>query len=290
MKTTILIIIGLIIIITPFSIAIWNLIKSKPVTKDICYLCVITLIIGLPIMMIDRITEIPIPYIGIIKTATKQATLDAKEVSELKERILSQSATIDLVAQNATVAKKLSTEAKISYEDLSNKNEAADKELKKINDLNNFIITYLKALNDDAAAFEKLGTLSTDNNFPFHDISLSMYETIKLTHLHQTTISFTVTKLPKEFDLTKYNFTDFKKLLYNQHPKYHAYILDKIWDREDITKKEKILFLIEVRMTSNSLKAKNLAGILFAREYDDVSWDPFQYKPIDEKWEKIKDK
>ena len=134
MKATILLITGLIIIITPISIAIWNVIKSKSVTKDIYYICVISLIIGLPVIMIDRITEIPIPYIGTIKAATEQATSDSQEVSRLRKRIESQSATIDLVAQNATDAKKLSTEAKSLYEELSNKNILADKELKNISD------------------------------------------------------------------------------------------------------------------------------------------------------------
>ncbi len=134
MKATILLITGLLIIIAPISIAIWNVIKSKPVTKDIYYICVISLIIGLPVIMIDRITEIPIPYIGTIKAATEQATSDSQEVSRLRKRIESQSATIDLIAQNATDAKKLSTEAKSLYEELSNKNILADKELKNISD------------------------------------------------------------------------------------------------------------------------------------------------------------
>jgi tetratricopeptide (TPR) repeat protein len=94
----------------------------------------ISLISGVALIVIDRITEIPVPYIGAIKTAEKQATSDAEKISKLKERIEAQSATIDLVAQNATDAKKLSTEAKSLYEDLSNKNKIADKELKNISD------------------------------------------------------------------------------------------------------------------------------------------------------------
>jgi chromosome segregation ATPase len=132
MKDTILQIIGLIIIITPISITIWSFIRSKPYAKPMLLVSVISVFIGLPLIIINRITEITVGRVGTIKAATKQVTLDAEEVSKLRKRVESQSATIDLVAQNATDAKKLSTEAKNLYEDLSNKNILADKELKNI--------------------------------------------------------------------------------------------------------------------------------------------------------------
>src|SRR3990167_8484183 len=116
MKDTILQIIGLIIIITPISITIWSFIRSKPYAKPMLLVSVISVFIGLPLIIINRITEITVGRVGTIKTATKQVTSDAKEVSKLKERIVSQGATIDLVAQNSIDAKNLSTEAKSLYE------------------------------------------------------------------------------------------------------------------------------------------------------------------------------
>ena len=115
MKDTILQIIGLIIIVTPISITIWCFIRLKPYAKSMLYVCLISVFIGLPLIIINRITEITVGHVGTIKTATKQVTLDAEEVSKLRKRVEAQSATIDLVAQNATDAKKLSTEAKSLY-------------------------------------------------------------------------------------------------------------------------------------------------------------------------------
>lgn len=133
MPTIIFQIIGLIIIIFALTIIANSAIKKTPNVKTISFIMFpICLISGVALIVIDRITEIPVPYIGAIKTAEKQATSDAEKISKLKERIEAQSATIDLVAQNATDAKKLSTEAKSLYENLSNKNILADKELKNI--------------------------------------------------------------------------------------------------------------------------------------------------------------
>lgn len=134
MNATILLIIGLIIIITPISITFWCFIRLKPYAKSMISVCLISVFIGLALVFFDRITEITVEHVGTIKAATKQVTLDAKEVSKLKERIETQSATIDLVAKSASEAKNLSTDAKSLYEELSNKNKIADKELKNISD------------------------------------------------------------------------------------------------------------------------------------------------------------
>ena len=134
MTAIILLIIGLIIIITPISITFWCFIRLKPYAKSMISVCLIFVFIGLALVFFDRITEITVEHVGTIKAATKQVTLDAKEVSKLKERIEAQSATIDLVAQNASEAKTLSKDAKSLYEELSNKNKIADKELKNISD------------------------------------------------------------------------------------------------------------------------------------------------------------
>ncbi len=71
-------------------------------------------------------------------------------------------------------------------------------------------------------------------------------------------------------------------------PRFHADLIKKIWERkeEEISKIEKMSFLIEVLNTSNSLNAKNIAGILFDREYN-VNWDPFKMQPIYDKWDAI---
>ena len=108
-------------------------IKKTPNVKTISFIMFpIFLISGVALIVIERITEIPVPYIGTIKTAEKQATSDAEKISKLRKRVEAQSATIDLVAKSASEAKTLSTDAKSLYEELSNKNKIADKELKNI--------------------------------------------------------------------------------------------------------------------------------------------------------------
>ncbi|MBM4056405.1 MAG: hypothetical protein FJ264_17395 [Planctomycetes bacterium] len=126
-------IIGLVIIISLLPITIWCVTKKKPYLRTLIF-CVdpIFFIFGVILFKIDLIYEITLPEGTTIKTTLQKATLDAKEISALKERVEAQSATIDLVAKSASEAKNLSTDAKSLYEELSNKNKIADKELKNI--------------------------------------------------------------------------------------------------------------------------------------------------------------
>ena len=115
-----------------------------------------------------------------------------------------------------------------------------------------------------------------------------MYETIRLIHFQQKIMPIATTLLPKEVDFSKLSFSEFTQLLDSLPWKFHANLINKIWERkeEEISKREKMSFLIKVLKTSNSLRAKNLAGILFDREYN-VNWDPFKMQPIDDKWDEI---
>ncbi len=101
-------------------------------------------------------------------------------------------------------------------------------------------------------------------------------------------MNFSFVALSEELNFSKLSSSEFTQLLDSLHWKFHASLINKIWERkeEEISKKEKISFLVEVLKTSNSLKAKNFAGILFEREYN-VYWEPFKMDSICDKWDKM---
>ena len=165
----------------------------------------------------------------------------------------------------------------------------------KLSELNSFTLTFLKALGDDYKAFEQLGNWSADKNFAFHEISLNLYDTIRCIHFQQKSIPIVFTTTPPitvdsiAIDFSKLSFSEFKKLISSLPPIYHSDLIKKICERkeEEISKIEKMSFLVEVLNTSNSLNAKNYAGIMFEKEYNDVFWDPFKFDPINTKWKNV---
>ena len=208
---------------------------------------------------------------------------------------------VDIIADDL-IEKQITEKISPKIIELDNKLSEVSLELnkikedrKKLDELNDFILTFLKALGDDYKAFEKLGNWSADQTFDFHEISLNLYETIRCIHFQQKSIPIIVTTTPPitvdsiAIDFSKLPFSEFKTLLSSLRPRFHADLIYKIWEikEEEISKKEKISFLKEVLDTSNSLHAKNIAGILFEKEYNDVFWDPFKFDPINTKWKNI---
>lgn len=218
--------------------------------------------------------------------------LSMKSIKDLINKKVSER--VDIIADDL-IEKQITEKISPKIIELDNKLSEISLELnrikedrKKLDELNDFTLTFLKALGDDYKAFEQLGNLSADKNFAFPEISLSMYETIRLIHLQHKLIPFSIIAIPAEVDFSKLSFSGFTQLLDSLPCKFHASLIDKIWERkeEEISKREKMSFLIEVLKTSNSLRAKNWAGILFDREYN-VNWDPFKMQPIYEKWDDI---
>ena len=88
---------------------------------------------------------------------------DAAAVSQVRERIEAQNATIGAVAKQEGEAKKIT-------EELSAKSEDADKKLKAMDDAQQtatFAVVVQAALNDDRPSFDKLWALAEDKKSPF---------------------------------------------------------------------------------------------------------------------------
>ena len=91
----------------------------------------------------DEAIELTLKSVGTIKTAARQASADANVISDLRRRIERQSATIDLVAQQANTTLKLG-------EQLSEKTASTVKKLDDLNETltaaNNQVLSGIKSL------------------------------------------------------------------------------------------------------------------------------------------------
>ena len=77
--------------------------------------------------------------------------------------------------------------------------------------------------------------------------------------------------------------------LYNSIPtKFHPALISLIWNKKEISKKEKMQFLIEVLKNDKSLTAEYFAGNYLSEE-SSIKWDPFIIKPFLDWWEQNKD-
>lgn len=215
------------------------------------------------------------------------------EVETSVNRELDEDSIKSIIAEKITdklITEKISPKIKETEKTLKALSEQLDKAKDgstKLNELNNFTLTFLKAIGDDYKAFVQLENWSNDSSFAFSEISFRMYQTIRIIHYQQKQISISFIKFPDEIALSKMPFSEFQTFISQQDPIFHADIIKIISERSDIEQIEKTPFLIEVLNKSNSLLARNSAGTLFERAYKDFRWVPFNIDAVNTKWKEI---
>ena len=257
-------------------------------------ICVVTIIVGIAFTFHERALEITFSGIGTIKAAAKQAAIDANAVSDLKDRVESQSATVDLVAQSAAEARKivdkLTEKSQATDEKLDMIDETivkAQEALKEIKRITEFATDLLAAQNDNWKSFEQLRQWGDDTSFPLNEVAVNAYVKIRTSYGGPIKYGYLNIKWPKEDDPAKLSMQDFLKTYRSLNPIFHTDLVNTVWEREDIPKKKRMAFLHEVIRTSNSLTARDYAADFFVREAgdDDLKWQPFNIKPILNWWE-----
>lgn len=115
---------------------------------------------GLLLLLNERVTEVSFGKLGTIKAAAQQAVAEANEITEIRKRIENQSATVDLVAKQASESKALS-------EQLAQTLDVANKKLVELQEVTGFAVTVAAAQSDDRAAFDRLKAIGDTKDHPF---------------------------------------------------------------------------------------------------------------------------
>jgi hypothetical protein len=256
--------------------------------------CLIAVFAGLALTFHERITELSIKDVGTIKVAAKQAQADAAMITELKNRVEAQSATVDLVADQATKAKQLSQELadknKIAEEKLATLDTAiveAQESLSNLESASEYHSTFLAAQGDDREAYDRLKEWAEDESYPFRFQAEQAWNKILDDHSQmmftERTISWKEGVDPSGFTLTDLR-DEYQGASTDLKPAFIGYI----WKREDIPEGERLAFLVEVLGTDKSLKACEYAGRYF-KEGTELKVKPLAIDDMLDWWEENKD-
>jgi hypothetical protein len=286
--------IGLLFITSAVIIAGWWVARDCPHKNWMFAVCLLALFSGAFLIVQDRATEITVKGIGTIKAAAEQASIDAQVVRDLRERIEAQSATVDLVAQQATSAKQLG-------EELSQKAQVADKKLAKLDtalataqsrvgelqEVTEFTKTVLAAQNDDRKAFDRLGTWAGDPKFRFRSEAEAAWATVLDEHAKSLYMSGFTVPWRQGVDPTKFGINDLRQN-YAGAPVYlRPALIEYVWKREDISKKDRLAFLADVVADDPSLHAVEYAG-RFLSDALEAKLKPLAVKELLQVWNQKK--
>jgi F0F1-type ATP synthase epsilon subunit len=263
-------IIGIVLILTsPIFTVIWIITKNKN-KAPLITLCSIVMFAGFGLIMQDRITELTFEGVGTIKAATEQAQSDADTITYLKGRVENQSVTVDLVAKEASKAKKISEEVaennRRAEEKLYTLDEAitkANATLANLDATTEFTMIVLAAQTDDRKAYDMLKKMSEDTNNRFSSIATNAWNTIYESHNKLMYTSGLTVPWNKGFNPSQRSLTELDEAYHNASSQNKPALIEYIWGRNDIDEVDRLDFLIDVMKHDPSLAAVEYAGRYF---------------------------
>lgn len=250
--------------------------RGKPHNEQVKAMCFAIGILAIILIIFSSFTEAEIntPLVT-LKGTVEKIKIDAKQIEEFRKRIEDQSVTVDLVAKQASDTKKL-------YEDLLRKNDIADKKLKNIEDvlreaakassdlqsIVDFTMITVAAQNDDRTAFDKLVEIAQKENNKFSGFAVQIIEKIlvDINPLIQIRIYPPAPWEKMGIDPKTISSDDFVEAYRKSIATYRPSIISNLWSRKDISKREKIKFLVDVLKTDSSLSAVEYACRLINME------------------------
>ena len=216
-----------------------------------------------------------------------------KEVETRVDRELDVDSIKSIIADKTTdklIAIKITPKIKETEETLKSLSQQLDKAKEdsiKLNELNNFTLTFLKAQSDDSKAYEQLGTwgFGVDKSYPFREISANIYDSIRATYIEKLIPSFPVFIWPEGVDTKTFTCDNFKNYFKDMLPRFHADLVRLISENKNLSEENEIELLIDVLKPniSNSLKAKYHAGMILSDKFK-IPWQPFDYTPLTDEW------
>ena len=271
--------------------------RNKPLFRFVCLLTVTT---GFLLILKDRLIEFTLKDVFSIKTAVAQADADAKTIAAIKERVENQSATIDLVAQNAQRSLKLSeelndkikqTESELSKVKITS-SEAA-KAVHQLEAVTEFAQVVVAAQNDDRPSLDKLKTWADDSDYPMSQLARQAWIKTRIYYSGEEPKPSATATWEGTVAFTNIPMSELTQLYKQTKPFQHAHLVQQIWARKDVPKRERMAFLIDVMKTDVSISAVDNARKCFYGETDlpkgELATSPIILEPLYQWWEKNKD-
>ena len=283
-------VIGVILVFTSLAATAWWIGTGRRHRGSMVTLCGLAVFAGVFFVLQERVTEITFQGFGTIKAAANQAKSDASEVNQIKRRVQEQSATIDLVAHEAADAKKLIDELSRKSDLVDQKLRAVDKTLDKasktLSELETtaqFTTTVIAAQNDDRNAFEQLFVWANKKSHPFSSRAAQAWNTILDEHAKPFFSSGFTVPWREGLDPSALTLNELRKT-YESAPTYlKPGLIEYVWNRENIPKRERMQFLAGVIQRDQSLKAVEYAGRYFTQAAE-LKLKPLAIKQILDWW------
>jgi hypothetical protein len=160
--------------------------------------------------------------------------------------------------------------------------------LRELKQANEFIMTVVAAQSDDGEAFDKLEVLAGDTSYPFAQRAADVRLNIMQERAERPSGGRYRFTWPEGIDPSKLNIEELRKEYEKAPNDQRPDIITVIWQRGDISKKERMQFLADVMEKDKSQTARVYAGDFFTKAAS-LRINPMESKHLVNWWRNNKD-
>jgi hypothetical protein len=232
------------------------------------------LLVGMGILLSERVTGIKVSGIGVITAAAERAIADAKEIEQIRKDVAKQGETIGLVLRDANAARSkieqidsLLASAEARTATIEETARRADEGLTRIQTVSDFTLLLAQAQNDNRVAFNSLVRISEQPG-EFKQLAFNGVQQVLIDIDPLVSIRINP-KIPLEkygLNSASSSINEFDELYHRIPAYFKPDLLTKIWEAKHLTKKQKLEFFAEVLRTDDSLLGIQRACSLFNLE------------------------
>jgi len=159
--------------------------------------------------------------------------------------------------------------------------------LAELRQTSEYVMTVVAAQNDDRKAYDQLTKWANDKASPFSERAAQARVTILNEHASPWTLTGLKVPWKPDVDPSKVSFGALKSDFRAAGSQIRIGLLEYIWSRPDIPKRDKMEFLVEVMRTDHSLQVVERAGRFFLTE-SKQQLKPLAIDQMVDWWEKHK--
>jgi len=223
-----------------------------------------------------------------------EAASASRVITELQQRVQEQSAAVNVVAQQAAAATQAAeglraktTEVDSKVAQIDTALASARMKLEEIDRSAAFTSAVLAALSDDRRAYDQLEHWGTDPSYPLHDRALAAWQMVMDSHASVFVMEPAPVPWKEGVDPAKLTFDELRQTYEHAPAWLKPSILNYIWTREDIPKRDRLQFMADVMTNDASLKGVDEAGRLLSSALK-ANLKPLAIKALLDRWNDAK--
>lgn len=229
--------------------------------KRITALGALGLVLGLGLIIADRVTHVKISGVAEIDAATARAVAGAGQIEQIQKEVEAHRDQIAIILRDANEAHQRLEQVAKAQDETSKRNQElaalqdkANAQLNSLNQLSELYNLVLAVHSDDRGALDRLRGIAFSGNDPQQSRVLQILRDLPKEVEILNLLEYQVDWKALGVDPNTATLADFVRAYNNSFPVYQTKIMDAVWQCDRIPKNDRIDFIVSVVKTTPNIR------------------------------------